>query len=265
MEKVKEIFGASKREEPIAEEVLRRGSSNRYSYNRPQNVDEHVNESSPILGESISLLRNARYYDKLLMYLFLFILLFGMGLGVCLLFLHSKAAIVEEFDYVSREKWVDDDSFLKDLPPLRTPVSKILLLELTPNCTMGGKNCLKSEKFFEHKRKIRIFNGEVPYNFYQDIDGQIYEGRGWSFQSNCGIKEGCDNVLAIGLIEEAASIPSITQIHKLKAFLDYCVMDNALKQCYGILARHSFNRNFEDIVFALNRLIKDDGSCDNFN
>lgn len=113
----------------------------------------------------------------------------------------DEGTIIEEFDFVSRETWGVNSTFLQDVPPLILPVPKILLLELISNCTDPSDHCLEYAEFKEnHKEKMRIFNGQVLYSFYQDKKGRIFEGRGANVQSDCGQPGGCGDILTIGML-----------------------------------------------------------------
>ncbi|XP_066138568.1 uncharacterized protein [Euwallacea fornicatus] len=225
------------------------------------NISEYYShEVTPLLASSRHVLRTSQCYDKTLVVFFVLMLLFGAGIGTYLLMIETEGTIIEEFDFVSREKWGVNETLLKDLPALRTPVSKLFLQELTPNC--ANKHCLQYSEYREnHKEKLKILDGGVKYNFYQDRSGRIFEGRGANFQSECGQQEGCDDVLTMGMIGERGAAPSHRQTVRLKAFLDYAVGSEVLQPCYVVLVSHSAERYFDDLATALAARNRRDSAC----
>lgn len=232
---------------------------------------EHLDERTPLFRgtrmqpfpsePSVPFYRSSRCIDLTLIYAFVAILLFSTGIGIYLIALHSKGANIEEFDFVSNENWGVNTAYLKDLPPLQAPVSRILLLNISSNCNITNQNCLVYRKYSDRgKEKNRLYAGEVLYNFYEDKDGKIFEGRGYKYQSVCGRNDGCGDIFAIALLD-ASKGPSAIQTRKLKAFLDYCVMDDTLSSCYEILVTDSSNRAFIDLAFNLDEMNRKDGTC----
>ncbi|CAG9771031.1 unnamed protein product [Ceutorhynchus assimilis] len=226
-----------------------------------RNITEFSHESTPLLVSNSSLNRHFRIYDTALLIMFAFILISATGIGLYLLLAQDEGAIIEEFDYIARETWGVNGSYVAGAPSLEKPVSKVLLLELFTNCT-DAQHCLEYREYNdENKKKIKIFSGQVLYNFYQDKPGRVFEGRGWNYQSDCGQQAGCGNLLTIGVLEEHNVAPSSRQIKKLKAFLDYAITETALQPCYEIIVSHTSARYFDDLAYTLAEMNKRSGGC----
>ncbi|KAL1518034.1 hypothetical protein ABEB36_001720 [Hypothenemus hampei] len=244
------------------------GSSARHCNNchsclQLQNVYVHPSETMPLLGNRVRPC-NDRFLDKMIFVSCVLLLFFGSATAGYLLFSETRDVIMEEFDYVSRDNWLGNDSISESWQSLRTPVSKILLYELTTNCTdpVDPGHCLFYTEYTENsKPKMKIMNDELRFNFYEDKNGKIFEGRGVKFQSECGRPEGCQDILTIAMLGNGDQAPSDQQVAKLNAFLDYAVTDNALLPCYEILVSHQLTRAFDDVAEKLTTLNRGNGVC----
>ncbi|KAH1008894.1 uncharacterized protein LOC109538846 [Dendroctonus ponderosae] len=214
-----------------------------------RNASQFGDESTPLIISHMHSPWNTSCFDKVLVAALAALFLCGTAFGIYLLFAQCQAAAIEDFDLVSREGWgIKDTAFLQQVPPLRHPLPTVLLVKVITNCT-------KPQQCLQHKEFERL-----PFNFYQDGLGTIFEGRGFELQADCHMAD-CAQVLTVAVLEQRNKAPSNRQLRTLKAFLDYAVMEQALDACFEVMSSHTPSRYFDDMTFTLRKMLREGGAC----
>ncbi|GJQ76920.1 putative animal peptidoglycan recognition proteins homologous to Bacteriophage T3 lysozyme [Trypoxylus dichotomus] len=134
---------------------------------------------------------------------------------------------------INRRKWVAEPA--DKTVPLRTPVSKVLIVETsTASCT-NQSDCIFIVRHLQSNHKEGNSLWDIRYNFLVGGDGNAYEGRGWT-QLSATLPTCSDNSIGIALIGTFKYVaPPENQVNTVQRLINLGVKKGYISTDYKVV------------------------------